>query len=123
MRNFPKLSTNSIRILEDRLRKKASQSLSKFRVAAIAFDSKGEFLGQAFNSVPFGGIEAKPGAGVHAEAKLMRKYGTLVKTIVISRVGNAGDWRPIKPCHNCQSLADKMGVKIITIDGCREQSH
>lgn len=85
----------------------------------MAFDHRGEFLARTFNSVPPPGIPAKYGAGIHAEAKLIRKYGGLIKTIIISRIGHGGDWRPIEPCENCKKLASKHGIKIITIDECK----
>ena len=88
----------------------------------MAFDKRGEFIGRAFNGLPPDGLEGKPGIGVHAEYKLMMKYGDLLKTIVISRIGHSGEWRPIKPCHNCQKLAEKLGVKLITIDQCKGES-
>ena len=106
-------------MLVKRMRKKASQSISRYRISAIAFDKNGEFIAQSCNNVPMEGVEPKPGAGIHAEAKLMRKYGTRIKTILISRVGHGGEWRPIKPCNNCQALADKLGVKLITIKECQ----
>ena len=115
MRNFPKLSSNSIPIIAHRLKKKAVQSPSKYRISAVAFDGRGEFLAQSFNGLPCAGIKIKTGCGVHAESKLMMKYGQLVKTIIISRVGHGGDWRPISPCKKCQALADKLGVKLISI--------
>ena len=87
-----------------RLKKKAAQSKSKYRISAIAFDERGDFV---------------PGIGVHAEYKLMMKYGSLIKTIFISRIGHSGEWRPIKPCANCQALADKLGIKLITIKECQ----
>ena len=122
MRNFPKLSSNSLDMLVKRMHKKASQSISRYRISAVAFDKNGEFIAQSFNNVPMEGVEPKHGAGIHAEAKLMRKYGTKVKTILISRVGHGGEWRPIKPCEKCQALASKLGVKIITIAECRESA-
>ena len=119
MRNVPRLSSNSIPIIVRRLGKKAAQSKSKYRISAMAFDSRGEFIAQAFNGLPMDGVEGKEGCGVHAEAKLMRKYGVLLKTIVISRIGHSGDWRPIEPCEKCRKLAEKLGVKLMTIDQCK----
>jgi hypothetical protein len=49
----------------------------------------------------------------------MMKYGNLIKTIFISRIGHGGEWRPIKPCENCKALADKLGIKLITIKECQ----
>ena len=118
MRNFPKLSSNSLGLLSQRLKKKAEQSPSKTRVSAIAFDRNGDFIAQAFNTLPIDGVRLNKGAGIHAEAKLMRKYGTLVKTIIISRIGRGGAWLPIQPCEKCQELARKLGIKIVPIEEC-----
>ena len=118
MRNFPRLSANSFGIIMLRLKKKAAQSKSKYRISAIAFDERGDFVAQAFNGLPQDGVVG-PGTGRHAEAVLMMKYGSLIKTIFISRIGHSGEWRPIKPCANCQALADKLGVKLITIKECQ----
>ena len=119
MKNFPKLSKNSINILRTRMKKKASQSISRYHICAVAFNYDDEFIAQSMNSVPPTGVEASPGAGIHAEAKLMRMYGDKIKTILIARVGHGGEWRPIKPCNKCQSLANKFGIKIITIEECQ----
>lgn len=119
MRNVPRLSSNSFPIILKRLGKKAAQSKSKYRISAMGFDHRGEFMAQSFNGVPQGGMKVKEGSGVHAEAKLMRKYGALLKTIVISRIGRSGYWLPIEPCEKCQKLAQKLGVKLITIDQCK----
>lgn len=119
MRNVPRLSSKSFPIILKRLGKKAAQSKSKYRISAMGFDYRGEFVAQSFNGVPSSAVKVKEGAGVHAEAKLMRKYGALLKTIVISRIGHSGDWRPIEPCEKCQKLAQKLGVKLITIDQCK----
>ncbi len=122
MRNIPRLSSNSLPIIVKQLGKKAAQSRSKYRISAMGFDKRGEFIGRAFNGLPPDGLEGKPGIGVHAEYKLIMKYGDLLKTIIISRIGHSGEWRPIKPCQNCQKLAEKLGVKLITIDQCKGES-
>ena len=123
MRNFPKLSSNSIPILTRRMKKKAAQSISKYHICAVAFDKRSEFIAQAFNTVPIDGVAPRMGSGIHAEAKLIRKYKDRIKTILLSRVGHGGDWRPIKPCDKCQALAHKYGVKIITIEECDETTN
>lgn len=122
MRNFPKLSPNSISILTARMKKKATQSISRYRISAVAFDHNDDFLAQTTNGVPMQGVEAKHGAGQHAEQILMRKFGSRIKTILISRVGHGGEWRPIRPCEKCQALANKLGIKIITIAECQESA-
>lgn len=123
MRNFPKLSANSISILTKRMKKKAAQSISKYHICAVAFDKRSEFIAQAFNTVPIDGVPPKMGSGLHAEAILMRKFKDRIKTILLSRVGHGGDWRPIKPCEKCQALAHKYGVKIVTIEECDDTTN
>lgn len=105
-------------VIQLKLKKKASQSKSKYRISAIGFDSRGEFVGQSFNGLPKSGCLGK-GMGIHAEAKLMTRYGGILKTILISRIGHGGEWRPIKPCAKCQALANKLGIKLITIKECQ----
>ena len=121
MRNIPRLSSNALPFLLEMLGKKAAQSKSKYRISAMGFDRRGEFVGRAFNGLPQDGVVG-PGTGRHAEAILMAKYGNLLKTIVISRIGHGGEWRPIEPCQNCRKLADKLGVKLITIDQCKGET-
>ena len=65
MRNFPKLSSNSLDMLVKRMHKKASQSISRYRISAVAFDKNGEFIAQSFNNVPMEGVEPKHGSGIH----------------------------------------------------------
>jgi hypothetical protein len=50
----------------------------------------------------------------------MRRYGSNIKTILISRVGHSGILRPISPCKTCQKVADKLGIKIISVEGVKE---
>ena len=120
MRNFPNLSANSMDLIVAKLKKKARQSPSKFHISAIAFDKRGAFLGQAFNHFRPGLSQGK-GQGLHAERALMNRYGDLIKTIMICRIGSSGDWLPIRPCNQCLETATKLGIKIVTIHSCREQ--
>jgi len=93
------------------LKKKARQSNCRFRVSAIGLNHKGEIVGSTFNHLNL----PKRNGGVHAEVRLLRRYGNHIKTIIICRVGHGGDIRPIRPCVNCYKVATKMGVKIISI--------
>lgn len=119
MHKFPRLHKKNMRIIKERLFTKANASRCEFRISAIAFDKRGEFIGQAFNSRREG-LKAKygKGRGVHAEMKLMHEYGNRIKTIVISRIGNGGDWLPIKCCPKCQAVANKLGITVFAIDEC-----
>ncbi len=98
------------------LKEKAKQSLSKYRISAIALDKKGEVLGTASNSYSKYGIEnSDKYMGMHAERKLMERYKSAIKTIIIMRIGRAGAILPVDPCRVCASIARKMGIKIISV--------
>ena len=55
------------------------------------------------------------GAGLHAERRLMQKYGEAISKIVICRTNGNGKMLPIDPCQNCQKIADKLGIVIESI--------
>lgn len=103
------------------LKEKATHSNCTYKISAIAFDKKGDILGHVTNKhSAWDVIEKENGVGragtaKHAERLLMQRYQSLVKTIVICRVGHAGNIRPIDPCPACQKVAAKLGVKIISI--------
>lgn len=108
------------------LKQKAEQSPSKYRISAIALDKKGDVLGTASNTYSKYGIDmSNKFMGVHAERKLMERYKTNIKTIIIMRIGKSGSILPVDPCRVCSSIAKKMGIKIISVRpgiggrGCR----
>lgn len=92
--------------------KKASKSVCRYKVSAIGLNKKGDIVGNVSNMPRF----AKFNGGLHAEASLIGRYGSKIKTIIICRVNKTGGLLPIKPCDNCQKLADKFGIKIISIE-------
>jgi hypothetical protein len=107
------------------LKEKASKSDCTYKVSAIAFDKKGNILGHARNTHSKWDVLEKcnvgrAGTAEHAERVLMRRYGSNIKTILISRVGHSGILRPISPCKTCQKVADKLGIKIISVEGVKE---
>lgn len=98
------------------LKRKAVQSPSKYRISAIAFNKKGNILGACSNSYSrYGKENSNKFMGVHAERRLMERYKKNIKTIVIMRIGHSGIIRPVDPCRVCKSIADKMGIKIISV--------
>lgn len=98
------------------LKQKAQQSPSKYRISAIALDKKGDVLGTASNTYSKYGIEmSNKFMGVHAERKLMERYKGNIKTIIIMRIGRSGKVLPVDPCRVCLSIANKMGIKIISV--------
>ena len=99
-----------------RLKNKATQTNTCYRISAIAFSKKGEILGSTTNSFQMDGRRPGRGCGVHAERRLIARYRFNIKTILICRIGGSGDILPIKACITCQKIADKMGIKIISVD-------
>jgi hypothetical protein len=85
-----------------------------YRICAIAFDKKNDFLGMQMNGHRES-LSNRRGAGLHAEAELMKRYGKLIDKIYILRVGNSYDALPIHPCENCAKIAAKLGIKIIPL--------
>lgn len=103
------------------LKEKATHSPCTYKISAIAFDKKGDVLGHATNShsknwnVLDKCGRGREGTAAHAERQLFLRYRDLVKTIVICRIGRAGDLLPIDPCPVCQKVAAKYGAKIISV--------
>lgn len=103
------------------LKEKATHSDCTYRVSAIAFDKKGNILGHTTNKhADWDVIEKEKGIGragtaKHAERLLMSRYGSNIKTILIARVGHSGELRPIDACPACQKVADKFGIKIVSV--------
>lgn len=83
-----------------------------YRICAIAFTKRNNLLGIEMNNFR-NGLSNRPGAGSHAEATLIKKYGKRIDKIYVMRVGNACDALPIHPCENCSKLAEKYNIKII----------
>lgn len=109
------LGIDRLHALRIRLNKKAIQSSSGYKIAAAAFTKKGNLIDIATNHVRLTLPASKKGAGVHAEATLIKRHKSSIAYIVISRVGRGGQDRPIHPCELCTKLADKYGIKIISI--------
>lgn len=109
--------------ITDRLLAKAKQSASTYRIAGCAISKKGEVLGFAVNA-PARSSANLVGkyTGRHAEAALIQRYGDNVKTIVILRIGLGGDIRPIEPCPKCSKLAEKYGIKIISVEPPKKET-
>lgn len=98
---------------------KAYHSPSKFKISAIAFDAKGDILGSTTNSynsdLNWDLNLKRKGTGKHAERILIARYGKLIKTILICRISSTGKFLPIDPCATCKKVADKYGIKIVSV--------
>lgn len=108
------------------LKEKAMHSPCTYKISAIALDAKGDVLGHVTNSHSWNVLEkesiGRAGTADHAEARLLKQYRQLVKTIIICRVGRGGDLRPIDPCPVCQKIAAKYGAKIVSVMNGEERS-
>ena len=91
--------------------KKASQSPCNHQISAMGFDKHGTLIGISSNRRRF----SRWNGGEHAEARLIRRYRSHLKTIVICRINKSGNLLPIDPCEACKSLAMKFGIKIKTL--------
>ena len=91
--------------------RKASQSICRFRVAAVGLNYKGEIVGTSFNRPRF----SRYGGGLHAERILIERYGNKLSTIILCRINRTGGLLPIHPCKSCQKLLDKMGIRVYSI--------
>jgi tRNA(Arg) A34 adenosine deaminase TadA len=96
----------------NRARKKAEQSICKYRVSAVGFDKKGRMIGTACNRPRF----SKEGGSIHAEMRLMAQYGVNLHTIIICRISDNGNLKPIDPCSVCAAKAKELGIKIVSIE-------
>lgn len=105
--------------IEDLLKEKASHSPCTYKVSAVAFDKKGDILGHCTNNhskwdvLDYG--EGRAGTARHAERILASRYKGNIKTIVICRLGRSGNVLPLDPCPACQKVADKLGIKIMSL--------
>ena len=97
------------------MKKKASTNSSQYHLAAAGFDKKGTLLSIATNSFRRDNIGVKKYSGAHCEMKLIIRHGLKLHSIVLLRIGNAGDILPIDPCPKCSAVLKKLGVKIVPI--------
>jgi cytidine deaminase len=100
-----------MKTIKKKLIKKADNSSCRYKISAIAFSKKNNVIGISFNGFRF----SRYGGGVHAERKLMSKYGNKIDYIIICRTNGKGDVLPIEPCSTCQKIADKLNIKIKSI--------
>lgn len=100
------------RDLINRAIRKAAQSICKFRIAALGLNKDGICVMARTNRPMF----ARKGGGIHAEEQILAVAKTKgIVRILICRIGRGGDILPIEPCSRCQSIADKLGVEIDSI--------
>ena len=94
---------------------KAKQSMSVYKISAIAVSRNGNVLASAVNRPRF----EREGGGIHAEMMALRKAGNGVYAIILCRIGGSGDLLPIHPCKRCQKVLDKKGIRVWTLLNCQ----
>ena len=96
----------------NKAKKKALQSICRYKISATGFNAGGECVASTFNRPRF----MKQGGGIHAEMSLMQQAKRKgIRTIVICRVNPNGNLMPISPCKVCNEKAKELGIKIVTI--------
>ena len=92
--------------------KKARQSSCRYKISALGFNRKGDFIGSAINAKRL----PKHGCSLHAEIALIRKYGKRLSVIIICRTNKTGTSNlPIHPCPTCSSMANRYSITIKTV--------
>lgn len=101
--------------LLNRMKRKAANNSSQYHLAAAGFDKKGELLSIETNSFRKNDVGIHKGSGYHCEMRLVHRHGQKLRSILLLRIGNAGDILPIDACPKCAAVLNKLGVKIMPI--------
>ena len=92
--------------------KKASKSVCHTKIAAFAWNAKGDLIMKTVNRPRF----SKAGGGTHAEMRIMLKRSS-VRTILLCRINTRGRILPIDPCAACAAKAHELGIRIVSVKG------
>ena len=76
-----------------------------YRIAAVAFTKKGNFIDIRYNNHRMY-MSHRKGAGLHAEQDLIHLYGNKIDTIYILRVGGTGNYhvKLVQKLHEKEEL-------------------
>ena len=84
-------------------------SQCRYKVVACGVDHRNRLINLSTN-VPY--LRSR---GRHAEERVIFNSPKSLKKIYILRVGPRGNRLPIDPCRSCLDLANKRGIRIISI--------
>ena len=90
---------------------KAAKNVCNYKICAIGFNRRGEYLGMVTNRPRF----HTKGGGVHAEIQLLRKFGKRVRSILLLRVTKGGKLIRIDPCLTCAKILKDLEIECTTI--------
>jgi hypothetical protein len=98
--------------VRERLLRKAGKSICRVKVAALGIDRAGRIIGCVNNQPRI----SRKGGGIHAEQRLMFTSPKSLTTIIIARVSDSGNVRPIHPCVKCAAEAKRRGISILSLE-------
>jgi len=90
---------------------KAAKNVCHYKICAIGFNRRGEYLGMVTNRPRFN----SKGGGVHAEIQLLRKFGKRVRSILLLRTTKGGKLIRIDPCPTCAKILNGLGIVCRTV--------
>lgn len=90
---------------------KAKKVPFSYRICAIGFNRRGEYIGMVTNCGRF----YHKGGGIHAEMRLIKKFGPRIRTILLIRVTKSGKLCHIDPCPACAAMLKGLGITCKTI--------
>lgn len=90
---------------------KARKTPCKYKICAIGFNRRGEYLGMSTNRPRFN----RYGGGEHAEIRLIRRYGNKLRSIILIRVTSTGKLTKIDPCSVCAKVMKDQGIICKTL--------
>ena len=91
-------------------RRRCSTIPYRYRVIAVCFDSRGDYLGMASN---YYGIKDSKSQNCHAELRALRRWGDKIHKMLLLRFGQGGAIRAIHCCPSCDKVMKKKNIKII----------
>lgn len=106
----PKITTKLINLAI----KKAQQSNCTYKIAALGFNDKGDYVGCVFNKKSNSTHINVGKNGIHAEIDIFKRYHP--SSILILRTNNSGKLLPIHPCKRCRSILLTNRVRLFTLE-------
>ena len=83
----------------------------KYRIVAVGFNKKGEFLSVATNRARF----SKKSGGLHAEINMLLRHGKDLHSLFLLRVSRKGELLPIDSCACCKGVLAEHKVRVYKV--------
>ena len=112
IKGFLSMKLKRKRFWRDLAYRKAKQSISNYKISAIAISKNGNVLATGINRPRYGCVR-----GIHAEEEVLKKAGANnIAVIILCRINRYGEVLPIDPCEKCQKILNKYGIKVKTVE-------